>query len=234
MVHDRIHLKTTHFLYAKHLESMGETVEAVKHYELSQTHKTEVPRMLFETQHFSDLEQYIKNAEDTSLTKWWAQYCESNGQYDDAIEYYEAAQETLALVRVYCYRGQDQKAVEICLSTGDQAACYHLAKQFETQENIKEAITFYTKAKKYNHGIRLAKENGMENELMGLALEASKELKVLHHTPSFTSASAFLPFLVSSFLLSALMPGDDSTSILPPPTLTPTIPPQSTQSYFHY
>jgi hypothetical protein len=36
MVHDRIHLKTTHFLYAKHLESMGETVEAVKHYELSQ------------------------------------------------------------------------------------------------------------------------------------------------------------------------------------------------------
>ena len=36
---DRIHLKTTHYLYAKHLESVGDTAGAIKHYELADTHR---------------------------------------------------------------------------------------------------------------------------------------------------------------------------------------------------
>ena len=44
---DRIHLKTTHYHYAKHLESIGEVDTAIKHFELSGTFRTEVPRMLY-------------------------------------------------------------------------------------------------------------------------------------------------------------------------------------------
>jgi hypothetical protein len=45
---DRIHLKTTHFQYARHLESLGLIDEAIEHYQLSVTANTEVPRMLFQ------------------------------------------------------------------------------------------------------------------------------------------------------------------------------------------
>ena len=88
------------------------------------------------------------------------------------------AHETLALVRVYCYLHQDERAAQMCLETNDAAACYHLARQYESQDKISEAIQFYTRAKRFNHGIRLAKEHGLDNELMQLALESNKQLKV--------------------------------------------------------
>ena len=175
----RILLKTTHYQYARHLEHLGDTVQAIKNYEKSETHKHEVPRMLFDSQHIADLEQYIKASDDPALITWWAQYCESNGSYDEAVKYYTQAKETLALVRVYCYRGEDERAAKVCRETGDLAACYHLARQYEQQNRIPEAITFFKLAKRFNHGIRLAKEHFMDNELLQLALEcSSKELKV--------------------------------------------------------
>ena len=44
---DRIHLKTTHHQYAQHLEAVGDIAGAIEHYERADTHRTEVPRMLF-------------------------------------------------------------------------------------------------------------------------------------------------------------------------------------------
>lgn len=171
--HDRIHLKTTCYLYAKHLEAIGETKEAIKYYELSDTHTHEVPRMLFNPEQIGDLEHYIKSSKVKGLLKWWAQYCESNGQYNDAIIYYTQAKETLSLVRVHCYQGEEDQATELCNTTNDPAACYHLAGQLEKQDRIKEAIKYYTKAFRFNHGVRLAKEHSMDQELLTLALESS-------------------------------------------------------------
>jgi intraflagellar transport protein 140 len=111
---DRIHLKSVHYLYARHLEAAGDQAAAIKQYEASDTHKHEVPRMLFDASHITDLEAYIKASADPALYKWWAQYCESNGQYDDAILYYNKAKEQLALVRVFWYRGEDGKAADLC------------------------------------------------------------------------------------------------------------------------
>jgi len=177
--HDRIHLKTTHYQFARHLEHLGDTAQAITHYEQSHTHKHEVPRMLFDSQRISELEQYIKASDDPQLIKWWAQYCESNGAYDDAVRYYDQAGETLALVRVYCYRGEDEKAAKVCVERQDLAACYHLARQYEQQQRIGDAIHFYKLARRYNHGVRLAKEHFLDNELMQLALECSSlQLKV--------------------------------------------------------
>lgn len=48
--HDRIHLRTTHYLYARHLESIGDIKGAIKHYEKSKTHAFEVPRMIYENE----------------------------------------------------------------------------------------------------------------------------------------------------------------------------------------
>lgn len=44
-----------------------------------------------------------------ALHKWWAQYMESTGDMENALQYYENAQDYLSLVRVYCYCGQMDK-----------------------------------------------------------------------------------------------------------------------------
>ena len=51
---DRIHMKTTHFSYARHLESIGEVDTAIEHFELSDTARNEVRPHSF-TSHLSYL-----------------------------------------------------------------------------------------------------------------------------------------------------------------------------------
>jgi hypothetical protein len=46
---DRIHLKATHYTYARQLEAEGETMKAAEHFERSDTHRVEVPRRLFDS-----------------------------------------------------------------------------------------------------------------------------------------------------------------------------------------
>ena len=57
-----IHLRTTHYNYARHLESVGNFDEAIGHYELSDTHRIQVPRMLSED--IPQLEAYIVKSKD--------------------------------------------------------------------------------------------------------------------------------------------------------------------------
>jgi intraflagellar transport protein 140 len=74
--HDRIHLKNTHHFYAKHLESINDIEDAIQHYELADTHVTEVPRMLYHLNRIEELEDYVHNKgdDDVAMLKWWAKY----------------------------------------------------------------------------------------------------------------------------------------------------------------
>uniref|UniRef100_A0AAZ3SV38 Intraflagellar transport 140 homolog (Chlamydomonas) n=1 Tax=Oncorhynchus tshawytscha TaxID=74940 RepID=A0AAZ3SV38_ONCTS len=94
---------------------------------------------------------------------------------ESALRYYEYAQDFLSLVRVHCYLGNIQKASEIANETGNRAASYHLARQYESQEEIKQSVHFYTRAQAYNNAIRLCKENGLDDQLMNLALLSNPE-----------------------------------------------------------
>ncbi|KAK3281449.1 hypothetical protein CYMTET_10767 [Cymbomonas tetramitiformis] len=172
--HDRIHLRTTYYNHARHLESIGDTPGATSAYEMSETHRAEVPRMLYENNMLEELEEYINTTQDKKLMKWWARYCESSGMFDKALECYQTAGDYLALVRVHCYRGSFQEASEIAAESNDGAAAFHLARQFENQERIPEAIQFFARAQRYNHAIRLSKKHGMDNELMNLALQSNQ------------------------------------------------------------
>ncbi|KAG7507575.1 intraflagellar transport protein 140-like [Solea senegalensis] len=172
-IHDRIHLRTTYYSYAKYLESIGNKSLAIAYYENSDTHRAEVPRMLQED--VSSLEVYVNKMKDKSIYKWWAQYLESQSDMDSALHYYECAQDYLSLVRVHCYMGNIQKASEIANNTGDRAASYHLARNYEGHDDIKQAVHFYTRAQAYNNAIRLCKENGLDDQLMNLALLSNPE-----------------------------------------------------------
>uniref|UniRef100_A0A3Q3S0X4 Intraflagellar transport 140 homolog (Chlamydomonas) n=1 Tax=Mastacembelus armatus TaxID=205130 RepID=A0A3Q3S0X4_9TELE len=172
-VYDRIHLRTTSYSYAKYLESMGDKTLAITYYENSDTHKVEVPRMLQDDT--LSLEVYVSKMKDKNIYKWWAQYLESQSDMDSALRFYECAQDYLSLVRVHCYMGNIQKASEIANDTGDRAASYHLARHYEGHDDIKQAVHFYTRAQAYNNAIRLCKENGLDDQLMNLALLSNPE-----------------------------------------------------------
>ncbi|XP_033963084.1 intraflagellar transport protein 140 homolog [Pseudochaenichthys georgianus] len=171
--HDRIHLRTTYYSHAKYLESIGNKTLALTYYEKSDTHRVEVPRMLQDDT--SSLEIYVNKMKDKNIYKWWAQYLESQSDMDSALRFYESAQDYLSLVRVHCYMGNIQKASEIANDTGDRAASYHLARHYEGHEDIKQAVHFYTRAQAYNNAIRLCKENGLDDQLMNLALLSNAE-----------------------------------------------------------
>jgi len=173
---DRIHLKTTHYHYAKHLESIGDINGAIQHYEFSATARQEVPRMLYNYGRVDDLEDYIQQSEDLTLLKWWAAYLESTERFDKARKYYTKAGDYLSLVRIACFKGEFSVAADIVTESEDKAAAYHFARQLEVQGELRDAIAFYAKSGCFNHAIRLAKGYGLDAELMRFAIKATPSL----------------------------------------------------------
>jgi len=175
---DRIHLRETHFEYGRHLETMADYSAAIANYEASGTHRVQVPRMLFQAGRIEELESYIQSQCDEKLTQWWGQYCESIGEFERAVHVYQRAGDSLSLVRVFSYLGNMQAACDVALNSNDPAASYHLARQLEQKGDIHEAIQFYSRGGRYNHAVRLAKDNGMNNEIVNLALRADRSTMV--------------------------------------------------------
>ncbi|XP_016415076.1 intraflagellar transport protein 140 homolog [Sinocyclocheilus rhinocerous] len=121
------------------------------------------------------LEIYINKMKDEDLYKWWGHYLESQSDMEAALHYYDLAQDYLSQVRVRCYLGNIQKASEIANETGNRAASYHVARQYEGQDEISQSVHFYTRAQAYNNAIRLCKENNLDEQLMNLALLSNPE-----------------------------------------------------------
>lgn len=174
---DRIHLKSTHYMYAKHLEKIGDSTGAMEHYEAANSHRYEVPRMLFDAERLDDLQSYIKRSRDPKLLRWWAQYCESVADLDGAMRYYIKAEDHLSQVRIHCFRQEFDEAAETVFNAPKKimkAAAYHLARQHEGHGNIKEAINFFVRAGRYNHAVRIAKRGNLNEELLALAKVSPK------------------------------------------------------------
>lgn len=159
--HDRIHLTSTHYVYARHLEDVGDMAAAQKQYESSKTAAYEIPRLLFQSGKIEDLEKYVFKVNDKESLQWWARYSESKGDMTKALQCYEAAGDNLSIVRIHCYSG-----------------AFHLARQYEVQERISEAIKYYTMSRRYSHGVRLAKKFDLDSDLMNLALKSTQNVMV--------------------------------------------------------
>nr|PNR43496.1 hypothetical protein PHYPA_015877 [Physcomitrium patens] len=168
---DRIHLKNTHHSYAKYLEARGNYKDAIHHFELSGSHRYEVPRMLYAAQQVEELQDYIDNSSDPALQRWWAHFCEANDLLSEAIEYYIAARDTCSLVRVYCYQKDFEAASEVVTSSGDFAGAFQLAREYEKIGDILQAIQFFKMAGKSSYAAQLAMKTGMDSELLPLSLQ---------------------------------------------------------------
>jgi len=111
------------------------------------------------------LERYVINASSPELTRWWARYCESSGEFEKALHGYQvrlfifiliwvirltvtacllqAAGDFLSLVRTYCAQGDYEVAASLVEESADPAAAFHLARTFEAMDEHAEAIRFF-------------------------------------------------------------------------------------------
>ena len=64
------------------------------------------------------------------------------------------------------------------LFTPTAAAAYYLARYLEGMTEVQEAINYYAQSGCYNHAIRLAKNFGLDSELMSYAIKSRPSLMV--------------------------------------------------------
>lgn len=159
---NRINLKSTHYAMAQHHESTGDIDLAIKHYIESNTHQTEVPRMLTQLNMPERLQDFVMARREPALFKWWAQYLEGQGLSKEALSMYKEAQDFGSVVRMFCAVGDVQNATKVAMNSADAHACYTLGRYFEAEGNISEAIVYYSKSQRLHHAIRLAKEHGYD------------------------------------------------------------------------
>lgn len=70
------------------------------------------------------------------IRKWWAEYLESMGEWEQAMQCYETAQDYYSLVRILCFNGQLDRASEIVEESGCKAAAYHLARRLNVENEV--------------------------------------------------------------------------------------------------
>ena len=71
--------------------------------------------------------------------------------------------------------GDTSSALKLALESNDPSACFHLARHYEQNNNIREAIVYYSKSQRLHHAIRLAKDHQYDQEVMTMSLQASKQ-----------------------------------------------------------
>jgi intraflagellar transport protein 140 len=177
--HDRIHLLGTYFAYAQHLEGMQDVAGCMKYYELADAARSEVPRVLSQHGLVEELQQYVHNAGDANLYRWYAQFLESKSDLDGAASEYRKAEDHLSLCRIACFAQGIEAAQQICTDSGSKSACYHLARHLEADGRSKEAIHFYSLSGRVGHALRLAQSQGLDNELMHLALGSGNQAQMI-------------------------------------------------------
>lgn len=67
-----------------------------------------------------------------------------------AYKFYEQAGDLYSQVRALCFLGDESKAAELARSGTNKAACYHMARHYETHSNIDAAVGFFIKANAYS------------------------------------------------------------------------------------
>ena len=104
---------------ARHFENTGQIDDAIRHFILSETHKTEVPRMLCALGMFDRLQIFVQTQKEPELYKWWAQYLEAQGIISEARGFYRLANDFGSVVRLSCSNGDLPSALKLALETSD-------------------------------------------------------------------------------------------------------------------
>ncbi len=169
---DRINLKNTYFKAAKNFEQQLSFQEAIKYYELSETHIAEVPRMLSENDQIPLLLEYAEKVQDRDIYTYIGKVYEQFGEVDEAKNFYSKANNQGALARICLARNDVEAAEIICNNTSDSLACFWVGKHHEDTNENGKAIMYYKKGRHYIQAIRIAKAGGDDEEVYASAVSA--------------------------------------------------------------
>lgn len=170
--HDRINLRYFYHQYAQYCCALGNIKDAISSFEKAGTHPVMVPRMLIKHKLLNELKDYVNNKADRKIAVWWASYCESLGDLDEAARHYETAGDIASVVRLACKQGDWLAASQAVLHSGNSSAAYQLAVLYEKKGEINEAFHFYVKSGVLRQAIRLCKDHAeASDDLVKLALK---------------------------------------------------------------
>ena len=126
------------------------------------------------------------------MKKWYAQYLETLGDLDRATLWYEKAEDKVSLVRLACNNNNVAKAKQICDDAKDKSACFHFAYWLESNnQNLKDAVAYFTKAGAYGTAIRVCKEHHFDELLVQTALQATDSACLLDAANYLESREGF-------------------------------------------
>jgi intraflagellar transport protein 140 len=178
--HDRINSKYFYHQHAQYCCALGDIKGAISSFEKAGTHAVMVPRMLMKHKLFDELRDYVNKKADKKITVWWASYCESIGDLDQAAQQYETAGDIANFVRLACKKGDWSAASHAVLNSGNSSAAYQLAVLYEKGGKMNEAFQFYVKSGVLRQAIRLCKGHAeASDELVKLALKTDSVSFVL-------------------------------------------------------
>lgn len=69
-----------------------------------------------------------------------------------------------------------QESIRICNSESEPQACFLLARHMEKIGMLSEAIHFYAKAQYYSQAVKIAINNELDGEIVGLSMASPKEV----------------------------------------------------------
>ena len=58
------------------------------------------------------------------------------GELEQAMQFYETANDYYSLVRILCFNGQIARAIEVAEESGCKAAAYHLARRLSMESGV--------------------------------------------------------------------------------------------------
>lgn len=193
---DRIHLRSTHFLYARSLEASGHIKAAVEHYEKAGVAAYQVPRMYYELGEMDELEKYVTAANSPPLWQWWAQYLESSGDFSHSVESYRLAGDSTSVVRLLCFQRLWDEARKVVAGGSNKAAAFLMARSLEAacadtgdDSQIREAIRLYQMAGQNSQALRIAMSVGADQEVLTLALQSSMDAASVASAASYFDQS---------------------------------------------
>ncbi|ORZ41152.1 hypothetical protein BCR44DRAFT_1422249 [Catenaria anguillulae PL171] len=153
-----------------------ENDQVVQLLELSDARDTGIPRHLLLTSSAAAASAYLtRPTAPAAHLRYRAQWAESQGDLAGALALYARAGDTHAVVRVHCELGAIRDARECAEANvaSCPAAAYHLAQYYERAGKVKDAVAWYAKARCIARAVGLAKEHGLVDDVMSLALRAA-------------------------------------------------------------
>jgi intraflagellar transport protein 140 len=195
-LNDRIRIYPLLYRHAHHMEQLGNVDQALQLYEQAKCFGTEGPRLLFAFNRVDELRARVASGEDKELSVWWAQFLESTGDSEGALKCYTDAKDGFNMVRILtCQKQPDlEKAMELVADTNyptARGAAYFIARHFEEQRNVQQAMHFYDVAGAVKNAIRLAKESDLFGDIVSLSLKCGDKHVALESAAFFEERTMY-------------------------------------------